>query len=83
MKIVNFIRRLIAFPFSLVGIIVLLTALIVAIPFILIGKVIAPTDEQESSADTIKTFIQLLDKFSNDDDDEENKDSNDTPSIAF
>ena len=82
MKIVNFIRRLIALPFSLVGIVVLLAALIVGIPFILLGKIIAPSDEQESSDDTVKTFIKLLDNFSNSGDDEDNKD-NDTPSIAF
>ena len=79
MKIVNFIRRLIALPFSLIGIVLLLIALVAAIPFILIGKVIGPSDEQESSADTVSTLIKLLDNFSNKDD----EDNNDTPSIAF
>lgn len=81
MKIVNFIRRLIALPFSMVGIILLLAALIVALPFILIGRVIGPNDEQVSSSDSVRTLIELLDNFSNKGDDD--KDSNDTPSIAF
>ena len=68
MKIVNFIRRLIALPFSMVGIILLLAALIVALPFILIGRVIGPSDGQVSSADSVNKLIQLLDNFSNNDD---------------
>ena len=82
MKIVNFIRRLIALPFSMVGIVVLLAALIVAIPFILIGKVIAPSDEQENSADTINMFVKLLDRFSNSDDGDDDNNGGDL-NIAF
>lgn len=81
MKIVNFIRRLIALPFSMVGIILLLAALIVALPFILIGRVIGPNDGQVSSADSVNKLIQLLDNFSNNDDD--GGDCNGDPSIAF
>ena len=82
MKIVNFIRRLIALPFSMVGIILLLAALIVALPFILIGRVIGPSDGQISSADSVNKLIQLLDNFSNNDDDNDESGNGD-PSIAF
>ena len=82
MKIVNFIRRLIALPFSMVGIILLLAALIVALPFILIGRVIGPSDGQVSSADSVNKLIQLLDNFSNNDDDNDESGNGD-PSIAF
>ena len=78
MKIVNFIRRLIALPFSMVGFIVLLAALIVALPFILIGRVIGPNDDQVNSTEKIDTFIKLLDRFSDNDnnDDDNSKDNN-------
>lgn len=82
MKFVNFIRRLIALPFSMVGIILLLAALIVALPFILIGRVIGPSDGQVSSADSVNKLIQLLDNFSNNDDDNDESGNGD-PSIAF
>ena len=82
MKIVNFIRRLIALPFSMVGIILLLAALIVALPFILIGRVIGPSDGQVTSADSVNKLIQLLDNFSNSDDDNDESGNGD-PSIAF
>ena len=82
MKIVNFIRRLLAFPFSMVGIIVLLAALIVALPFILIGRVIGPSDGQVTSADSVNKLIQLLDNFSNNDDDND-ENGNGDPRIAF
>ena len=82
MKIVNFIRRLIALPFSMVGIILLLAALIVALPFILIGRVIGPSDGQVTSADSVNKLIQLLDNFSNNDDDNDESGNGD-PSIAF
>ena len=82
MKIVNFIRRLIALPFSMVGIILLLAALIVALPFILIGRVIGPSDGQVSSADSVNKLIQLLDNFSNNDDDNDESGNGD-PRITF
>ena len=82
MKIVNFIRRLIALPFSMVGIILLLAALIVALPFILIGRVIGPSDGQVTSADSVNKLIQLLDNFSNNDDDNDESGNGD-PRIAF
>lgn len=82
MKIVNFIRRLIALPFSMVGIILLLAALIVALPFISIGRVIGPSDGQVTSADSVNKLIQLLDNFSNNDDDNDESGNGD-PSIAF
>ena len=81
MKFVNFIRRLIALPFSIVGVVLLLIALAVSMPFILIGRVIGPSDGQVSSTESIRTLIELLDNFSNDDDGDTNGD--DTPSIAF
>ena len=85
MKIINFIRRLIALPFSMVGIILLLAALIVALPFILIGRVIGPSDGQVSSADSISTLIKLLDNFSKDDDGDgdDDGDASGDPRIAF
>ena len=82
MKIVNFIRRLIALPFSMVGIILLLAALIVALPFILIGRVIGPSDGQVTSTDSVNKLIQLLDNFSNNDDDNDESGNGD-PRIAF
>lgn len=82
MKIVNFIRRLIALPFSIVGIVLLLVALAVAMPFILIGRVIGPSDGQVSSSEAMGTLTELLNKLSNSDDDADES-GNDTPSIAF
>ena len=82
MKFINFLRRLIALPFSMVGIILLLAALIVALPFILIGRVIGPNDGQVSSTDSVNKLIQLLDNFSNNDDDND-ENGNGDPSIAF
>ena len=66
----------------MVGIILLLAALIVALPFILIGRVIGPSDGQVSSADSVNKLIQLLDNFSNNDDDNDESGNGD-PSIAF
>lgn len=83
MKIVNFIRRLIALPFSMVGIILLLAALIVALPFILIGRVIGPNDGQVNSIESISTLVELLDKFSKDDDESNDDENNSDPRIAF
>lgn len=83
MKIINFIRRLIALPFSMVGIILLLAALIVALPFILIGRVIGPNDGQVSSTESISTLVELLDKFSKDDDESNDDGNNSDPRIAF
>lgn len=82
MKIVNFIRRLIALPFSIVGIILLLAALMVALPFIVIGRVIGPSDGQVSSADSVNKLIQLLDNFSNSDDGDDDSNGDDL-NIAF
>lgn len=82
MKIVNFIRRLIALPFSIVGVVLLLVALAMAMPFILIGRVIGPSDGQVSSSEAIGTLTELLNKLSNSDDDVDES-GNDTPRIAF
>ena len=82
MKFVNFIRRLIALPFSIVGVVLLLVALAMAMPFILIGRVIGPSDGQVSSSEAIGTLTELLNKLSNSDDDVDES-GNDTPRIAF
>lgn len=75
MKFVNFIRRLIALPFQMIAAIVLLVGLTLAIPFILIGRVIVPSDEQASSAETINTLVELLNKFSNSKGDDDSNDN--------
>ena len=82
MKFVNFIRRLIALPFQMIAAIVLLVGLTLAIPFILIGRVIVPSDEQTSSAETINTLVELLNKFSNSKSDDDDSNDNDLR-IAF
>lgn len=82
MKFVNFLRRLIALPFSIVGVVLLLVALAMAMPFILIGRVIGPSDGQVSSSEAIGTLTELLNKLSNSDDDVDES-GNDTPRIAF
>ena len=82
MKFINFLRRLIALPFSIVGVVLLLVALAVAMPFILIGRVIGPSDGQVSSTEAIGTLTELLNKLSNSDDDADES-GNDTPRIAF
>ena len=82
MKFVNFIRRLIALPFSIVGVVLLLVALAMAMPFILIGRVVGPSDGQVSSSEAIGTLTELLNKLSNSDDDVDES-GNDTPRIAF
>lgn len=98
MEFINFLRRLIALPFRIVAVVLLLTGLILAMPFVLIAAVFAPNTTDVS--DRLQALLDILKKSADEeyddklqallgmlkkssDEDDDDSNSPTTTSIAF
>lgn len=85
MEFINFLRRLIALPFRIVAVVVLLAGVILAVPFLLIAGVFGPrTDDFTNATTRLPELLSMINKFYDEDDDGEDEDnSHPSERIAF
>lgn len=85
MEFINFLRRLIALPFRIVALVVLLAGVILAVPFLLIAGVFGPrTDDFTNATAKLLERLGMINKlYGEDDDGEDDNDFHQPESIAF